>query len=187
MKKKLILIFLCITSISFGQSKKEQIDVMKTKIDSLQNILNNCRFSLLQSKKEADSILSQTTLFVEKLRYSSLENKLLKDSTIILKQEIITLNDSIMRLNKYPSTIWGILKTKTYSGPDGEPQEQYVLDILGMDVEFQLVNQTEKNLTEYLNMKVKVFCDFFQWHTGHHNTPVLIEAFKIELYNYNEI
>jgi hypothetical protein len=74
-----ILFFVFFTLISFGQSKKEQIEILNNKLDSIQKITNQLEADIQIRNAEIESLQNRIQLELEKNKKSSSENASLNE------------------------------------------------------------------------------------------------------------
>jgi hypothetical protein len=106
MKKQIVTLHLfAIAFTGFSQSKKEQIEVLNYRIDSLNQIITSKQIALSAKEKEIFNFQSQITKFEETL--SNKEKELNKNAQTIskLENENDILNFSIDTLNKRIKTL----------------------------------------------------------------------------------
>jgi hypothetical protein len=111
--KKLILsltgIIFCFQSYTFSQSKKEQIQILSTRLDSLKTVQSSENLSYIKRKTELESSISNfdqrssellNTLSTKKenLQNQILENKELEKDILALKLELKSIEDSIQKI-----------------------------------------------------------------------------------------
>ena len=95
--------------------------------------------------------------------------------------------------NSNLSNVYGTLTVETFYGPPGygedplnDSKEQHSILVLeeeplGDTAKIQVVYLGDEDISNLTNKKVRVIGTFFSSHTGHHNTPILIEARQILL------
>jgi hypothetical protein len=102
-------IIICIQNYSFSQSKKEQIQILSTRLDSLKTVQSSENLSYIKRKTELESSISNfdqrssellNTLSTKKenLQNQILENKELEKDILALKLELKSIEDSIQKM-----------------------------------------------------------------------------------------
>jgi hypothetical protein len=79
-----LLFFVCFTVISFGQSKKEQIEILKMKLDSIENVSVQLNEEVQRKKIQTDSLQALIQIEQGKSKKAIAENAELKEK---LKKE----------------------------------------------------------------------------------------------------
>jgi|694.fasta_scaffold101502_2 antitoxin component YwqK of YwqJK toxin-antitoxin module len=106
-----LLFFVCITVISFGQSKKEQIEILKMKLDSIENVSVQLNKEVQQKKIQTDSLQALIQIELAKSKKVSTENADLKEKLkkehenylseeAVLKSEITLLKNDLAKSRK---------------------------------------------------------------------------------------
>lgn len=104
MKINLIAFLLLTSGLVFSQSKKEQIEILKNRVDSLNMIINNERSFNIQSAIERDAKITtlesqiRSSNELNKSLKTSLQNKELENSNMIKDRDL--LRKDIDRLNR---------------------------------------------------------------------------------------
>ena len=99
-----LLFFVCFTVISFGQSKKEQIEILKMKLDSIENVTVQLKKEVQRKKIQTDSLQTLIQIDLAKSKKVLTENAELKekhDNYLIeqteLKSEITLLKNDLAK------------------------------------------------------------------------------------------
>ena len=85
-----IVCFVFFTGISFGQSKKEQIEILNNKFDSIQKITNQLEAELSLRNAEIESLQNRIQLELEKNKKSSSENASLSEKLKLERDSYFT-------------------------------------------------------------------------------------------------
>ena len=122
MKVLLLTASLLLVQFTFGQSKKEQINILTIKVDSLNRVLSQLNSNITQLQNQKNQLSDEKNLFVKE--NSSLINNLNeRESTItnlnvsLLKKEneITSLKDSL-DLVYSNNQLLPLIKSSTYAG-----------------------------------------------------------------------
>ena len=109
MRNIIYLFFITVTGSFFSQSKKEQIQILSTRLDSLKKVQSIEKQNFEKRKTELESSISnfdQTTSELlntlstkkENLQYQITENKRLEQDILALKLELKSIEDSIQKI-----------------------------------------------------------------------------------------
>jgi hypothetical protein len=108
---KNLLIFLLISTTSFAQNKKEQIEILNFRVDSLNNVLSTARITFSDSLDKERTKSSQQKLVIDQqqkeIELATLQSKNLNSQIndltkeeVLLKKEIQDLKSKQQELNK---------------------------------------------------------------------------------------
>ena len=102
-------IFVCIQNYSFCQSKKEQIQMLSTRLDYLKTVQSSekqnfekrkteLESSISNSDSRANELLNNLSTKKQNLQYQILENKKLDQDILALKLKLKSIEDSIQKI-----------------------------------------------------------------------------------------